>query len=83
MEWISRDLNGGADKLPRIEDSIDYMLNPSCFACLERCSTTLVVQLLMPSQSHEQGITISFFPPPYWFLVFCPTCQMEVRMESS
>ena len=37
MEWISRDLNGVADELSRIEDSNDYKLDPSCFAYLDRC----------------------------------------------
>lgn len=37
VEWISRELNGVADELSRIEDSNDYKLDPSCFAYLDRC----------------------------------------------
>lgn len=37
VEWISRDLNGVADELLWIKDSNDYMLDPSCFAYLDRC----------------------------------------------
>ena len=37
VEWISRDLNGVADELSRIEDSNDYKLDPSCFAYLDKC----------------------------------------------
>ena len=36
VEWISRDLNGVADELSRIEDSNDYKLDPSCFAYLDK-----------------------------------------------
>ena len=37
VEGISRDLNGVADELSRIEDSNDYKLDPSSFAYLDKC----------------------------------------------
>ena len=37
VEWISREFNEVADELSRIEDSNDYMLDPVCFARLDKC----------------------------------------------
>lgn len=91
MEWISRDFNKLADELSWIEDLNDYMLDPSCFAHLDRYwgphtvdrfasvktkQNRFYTRLLNPGCEAVDAFTVSWAT---WFLVFCAIWQMEAK----